>query len=617
MIFPLAIVSLALPLKLLFPACATTPRRFVSFLSLCLALGLVTRPSWATPLRQPRGLLQQRPELLLESAPETPLLSRSALLLALTQNDALQLEAYLKDGGDPNLRIRDKKSRTAKSLLQWTIALGHLEVFQTLLQHANRKLNGQGALVLAIQSQNPDFLRCLLALGLAPTLKDLKHAIELQKPQVFKQLAAAATASRPLTEAQMRSLDQTFLTHLFRTPLVWPAWFAAAPEWTLRLLHLSLFWESLYNHPAWSQMNTLIESSLMLWINQLDLTAARPAHLQELHQRTRGLKKLEEALGGQRILIRDVLGQARFTRILLALQQGKNSTQRRALHYSYQQVLRASGVSAGCEDAPPLRAQTRLAGLEAHETAEGEGEGTEDDIPATTCCPVCFEDAALLRYAPQCDPSCWLCLECLKRQLSLPSQTFRDSCCFFCKAPVNPEALLKELQQNQLSQRDQQWVEQALVVRLKKLQQACNQIPCGDTACLGLISNHPPQQCEACQERLAQCPGCLLVHPLDIFCHSWALTTAQSQKSHQKLLEQARSPQALIRPCPHCDTLTERSGGCNSMECARCGRAWHWNYGKTHQLPRGVSLHDSESLPMQYFQVTDPHQSAAQETVRL
>ena len=39
-----------------------------------------------------------------------------------------------------------------------------------------------------------------------------------------------------------------------------------------------------------------------------------------------------------------------------------------------------------------------------------------------------------------------------------------------------------------------------------------------------------------------------------------------------------------IRPCPNCHALIERSEGCDSMTCYRCGQNFDWEEQVAHSL---------------------------------
>ncbi|MEO5971208.1 MAG: hypothetical protein ABIQ95_14870, partial [Bdellovibrionia bacterium] len=57
--------------------------------------------------------------------------------------------------------------------------------------------------------------------------------------------------------------------------------------------------------------------------------------------------------------------------------------------------------------------------------------------------------------------------------------------------------------------------------------------------------------------------------------------------------------QGRIRPCYYCGTATERTDGCNEMNCKnpRCGKQWHWNKGvyneRSADFSAGPRLYES------------------------
>ncbi len=55
-----------------------------------------------------------------------------------------------------------------------------------------------------------------------------------------------------------------------------------------------------------------------------------------------------------------------------------------------------------------------------------------------------------------------------------------------------------------------------------------------------------------------------------------------------------------FRPCYYCGVITEKNGGCNGMECKKCGRHWHWNLGES-------GPHDEKLDKMRYQPQVDPH----------
>ena len=54
-------------------------------------------------------------------------------------------------------------------------------------------------------------------------------------------------------------------------------------------------------------------------------------------------------------------------------------------------------------------------------------------------------------------------------------------------------------------------------------------------------------------------------------------------KHGERAMEEVESAQWVLentKPCPKCGTGTEKNGGCNHMDCRKCGYSWCWLCGR-------------------------------------
>lgn len=54
-------------------------------------------------------------------------------------------------------------------------------------------------------------------------------------------------------------------------------------------------------------------------------------------------------------------------------------------------------------------------------------------------------------------------------------------------------------------------------------------------------------------------------------------STEQEETVSSTLISVISEP--LFKPCPYCNVMTERTGGCKWMKC-RCKQLWCWHCGK-------------------------------------
>ncbi len=538
-----------------------------------------------------------------QPTPPKPEPSRRLFLSALRRGQLSGVRRFLRRGGNPNFRFRLAHEQDLKTPLQWTIEQADYPVFLALLQNA-QKLNFRCALSWAIHANESVFLEQLLEAGARPqSLAVLTESIRLNKPDFFKLLADSAQSVELIPDLNNPHLKEpregsgdgagfdvsVFETALLETmaddPLSWGAWFQAYPGWMMGLLEQADFWIPFHALPDPTEIQSLFES-LFFYLKQdptLTPSAQARRHL-----------TLELVLLGNRDWLQTLIGVEGFEQVMESFKTERAERKREALEREFARTFALFH---------PLPDHLHLVPLQAAAVATSPPLGLP---PTRNCCSICWEPVPRnerLHATPACGSACLMCQGCLFWQLQLQSQFPDDAQCPVCKIRIHPHSLLTEMERKGFDPRLVQQTQAALFLRLKRMQQACRETACDQPECSGVMqSQHAPtRRCNQCGESQMICEkGCQQAHPQNISCHQWLRIERSAARNLELLQQAACQATAVIRPCPHCGTMSEKSEGCNSMRCHRCGQNWHWVFGKISDVPEGVSLHGGEEMPMQY-----------------
>jgi hypothetical protein len=109
-------------------------------------------------------------------------------------------------------------------------------------------------------------------------------------------------------------------------------------------------------------------------------------------------------------------------------------------------------------------------------------------------------------------------------------------------------------------------------VRIKQAQKRTRRPnACPSVRCLGTLVNF---ECDVCHLRV--CRECGELQHLGRSCQP------QIRASYRKIQQEAR-------PCPHCQVLIYKDGGCNNVHCRRCNTSFDWETLRTHtEIRQGI-----------------------------
>ena len=77
--------------------------------------------------------------------------------------------------------------------------------------------------------------------------------------------------------------------------------------------------------------------------------------------------------------------------------------------------------------------------------------------------------------------------------------------------------------------------------------------------------------CPKCDKKY--CSKCLVLHDIQMTCDAAKADSATIRETDQW-------KQTHTKPCPKCRTRIEKNGGCNHMQCKKCGTNFNWNTAK-------------------------------------